>query len=81
MVLVGKFEGSKLGKPCCRWEHGMQTDVREIGCDSMDWIYLARNRKLWRPFVGIMRKFRTLLPLILFLTAILCSCKIIPEYF
>jgi hypothetical protein len=41
-ILVGKPEGRRpLGRPRCRWLDNNKIDVREIGWDGMDWIYLA----------------------------------------
>jgi hypothetical protein len=43
-ILVGMPEGKRpLGRPRRRW-----VDLREIGWDGMDWIYLAQNRDQWR---------------------------------
>jgi hypothetical protein len=42
-VLVGKPEGKKpLGRPRCRWEDGIRTDVRETGWDGVKWVQLAQ---------------------------------------
>jgi hypothetical protein len=39
---MGKPEGKRpLGRPTCRWVDNIKTDLRKIGCDGMDWIYLA----------------------------------------
>jgi hypothetical protein len=39
-ILVGKPEGKRpLGRPRHRW-----VDVREVGCDGLDWIDLAQGR-------------------------------------
>jgi hypothetical protein len=38
-VLVGKpGEKKPLGRPRCRWEDGIRTDLREIGWGSVEWI-------------------------------------------
>jgi hypothetical protein len=35
-VLVGKQEGKRpLGRPRCRWEHGIRIDLKEIGLISL----------------------------------------------
>jgi hypothetical protein len=31
-------------------------DLREVGWDSMDWIYLAQNREEWRALVNTVMK-------------------------
>jgi hypothetical protein len=39
---VGKPEGKRpLGTPRCRLMDNIKMDVREIGCDGMDWINVA----------------------------------------
>jgi hypothetical protein len=45
-VLVGKPEGKRrpLGRPRRRWVDNNKMDLREIGWDRMDWIYLAQDR-------------------------------------
>jgi hypothetical protein len=44
-VLVGKPEGKRpLGRPRRRWEGNIKADIREVGCERMDWIELAQDR-------------------------------------
>jgi hypothetical protein len=44
-ILVGKPEGKRpLGRTRCRWEDNIKTDVHEVGCGGMDWIWLAQGR-------------------------------------
>ena len=44
-VLVGKPEEKRpLGRPRRRWEDNIKMDLREVGCDPGDWIYLAEHR-------------------------------------
>jgi hypothetical protein len=51
-VLVGKLEGKiPLRRPKRRWEDNIKMDLLEVGCESMDWIDLARDRDSWRAFV------------------------------
>jgi hypothetical protein len=41
-VLVWRPEGKRpLGRPRCRWEGNIKTDLREIGIDRANWIELA----------------------------------------
>jgi hypothetical protein len=41
-ILVGKPEGKRpLGRPGRSWIDNIKIDLRETGCDGMDWIYLA----------------------------------------
>ena len=50
-VLVGKPEGKRhLGRPRRRWEDNIKMDLREVGCDTEDWIDLAENRDQWRAY-------------------------------
>jgi hypothetical protein len=47
-VLVGRPEGKRpLGKPRHRWEDNIKMDLREIGIDGANWIYLAYDRVQW----------------------------------
>jgi hypothetical protein len=44
-ILVEKPEEmSPLGRTRGTWMDNMKIDVREIGSDGMDWIYLAEDR-------------------------------------
>jgi hypothetical protein len=41
-LLVGKPEGKRpLGRPRRRWVDNIKMDVREIGWDGADWMYMA----------------------------------------
>jgi len=43
-VLVGRPEGKRpLGRPRRRWEDNIKMDLREIGIDGVNWIWLARD--------------------------------------
>jgi len=58
-VLVGKPEGKRrLGRPRRRWEDNIKRDVQEVGGGRGDWMELARDRDMWREFVGTVRDFR-----------------------
>jgi hypothetical protein len=40
-ILVGKPEGKRpLGRPRRRWVDNIKMDLREIGCDGVEWIGL-----------------------------------------
>jgi hypothetical protein len=44
-VLVGRPEEKRpLGSPRRRWEDNIKIDLREVGCEGMDWIDLAQVR-------------------------------------
>jgi len=58
-VLVGKSEGKRpLGRPRLRWEDNIKMDLQEVGCEDMDWIYLARDRDSWRALVSAVMNLR-----------------------
>jgi hypothetical protein len=44
-ILVGKPEGNRhLDKPKHRWEGNIRMDLREIGCEGVDWVHLTQDR-------------------------------------
>jgi len=44
-ILVGKCEKKRpLERLWCRWEDNVKMDLREIGCEGMDWIHLDQDR-------------------------------------
>jgi hypothetical protein len=50
---VGKPEGKRpLGRPRRRWVNNIKMDLKGIGWDDEDWIYLAQNRDQWRALVN-----------------------------
>jgi hypothetical protein len=50
---IGKPEGKRpLGRPRRRWVDNIKLDLKGIGCDGMDWIYLAQDRDQWRALVN-----------------------------
>ena len=51
-ALVGKSEGKRpLGRLRRRWEDNIKVDLREVGCDPGEWIFLAEDRDQWRVYV------------------------------
>ena len=38
-------EKRPLGKPRIRWEDNIEIDLKEIVSESVDWIYLAQDKK------------------------------------
>jgi hypothetical protein len=58
-ILVGKPEGIRtLRKPGCRWVNNIKMDLRVIGWDGMDWIYLTRDKDHWRALVNTVMDLR-----------------------
>jgi hypothetical protein len=58
-ILVGKPEGKRpLGRPRRRWLDNNKIDLREIGWDGMDWIYVAQDRDQWRALVNTVMNIR-----------------------
>ena len=52
-VLVEKPKGKRpLGRPRRRWEDNIKIDLQEVGCVSIDWIDMAKDRDRWRVLVN-----------------------------
>jgi hypothetical protein len=47
-----------MGRPRHKWEDNIKLDLREIGIDSTNWIWLAQDRVQWWAFVNMVRTFR-----------------------
>jgi transposase len=48
-ILVGRPEGKRpLGRPRRRWVDNIKMDLREMGCDGVEWIDMAQDRDQWR---------------------------------
>jgi hypothetical protein len=51
---IGKPEERKSHmKPRCKWEDNIKVDLREVGREGVDWIYLAENMYRWRALVDL----------------------------
>jgi hypothetical protein len=58
-ILVGNSEGKRpLGRQRHRWVDNIKIDLREIGCDGMDWIDLGQDRVQWRALVNTVMNLR-----------------------
>jgi hypothetical protein len=58
-VLGGRPEGRRpLGRPSRRWEDNIKMDLKEIGIDGANWIWLAQDRVSWRAFVSTVMNLR-----------------------
>jgi hypothetical protein len=56
---VGKPEGKRpLRRPRHMWVDTIKMDLREIGCDGMDWIDLTKDRDQWRALVNTVMSLR-----------------------
>jgi hypothetical protein len=52
-ILVRKLEGKESpGRPRRRWVDNIKMDLREIGWDGVDLIYMAQDRDQWRALVN-----------------------------
>jgi len=48
-MLVGRLEIKRpLGRPSCSWEDNIMMDLRGIGIERANWIWLAQDRVQWR---------------------------------
>jgi hypothetical protein len=58
-ILVGKPDVKRpLGRPRRRGLDNIKIDLREIGCDGVDWIDLAQDRDQWMALVNTVMKLR-----------------------
>jgi hypothetical protein len=58
-ILVGKPEGKRpLGRQIHRWADSIKTNLRETGCDGIDWIDLAQDSNQWRALVNTVMYIR-----------------------
>jgi hypothetical protein len=58
-ILVGKPERKRpLGRLRRRWVDNIKIDLREIGCDDVDWMDLAQDRDQWRALVNTVMNLR-----------------------
>jgi len=53
--LDGRPEGKRpLGRSRHKWEDKIKMDLREIGIDGANWLWLAQDRVQWWAFVSIL---------------------------
>jgi hypothetical protein len=58
-ILVGNPERKRpLGRPRFRWVGKIKMDLREIGCDGVDWIDIAQDRDQWMALVNTVLNLR-----------------------
>jgi len=41
-----------------RWVDNIKMDIREVGCESMDWMELAQDRDRWRALLNAVMNLR-----------------------
>jgi hypothetical protein len=55
-LLVAKPEGKRpMGRPRCRWDDTIKTDLQEVGGGGGDWMELAQDRDRWRALVSVVK--------------------------
>ena len=58
-ILVGKPEGKRpLLRLRHRWEDNIKMNLRDMGCDTEDWLDLAEDRDQWRAYVRAVMNLR-----------------------
>jgi hypothetical protein len=58
-ILLGKPEGKRpLGSQRRRWVDNIKMDLKEIECDSVDWMHIAQCRDRWRALVNTILNLR-----------------------
>jgi hypothetical protein len=58
-VLVGKPEGRRpVGRLRRRWKDNIKMDLREVGCERVDWMELAQDRDRWCALVSAVMNLR-----------------------
>jgi hypothetical protein len=56
---VGKPKGKRLlGRQRRSWVDNIQTDLRGIGWDTVDWIDMAQDREQWWTFANTVLELR-----------------------
>jgi hypothetical protein len=58
-IFVRKPEGKRsFGRPRRRWEDNIRMDLREMGWDGVDYMYLAQDRDQWRALLNTVMNIR-----------------------
>jgi hypothetical protein len=58
-ILVGKLERKRpLGRPRHRGKDSIKLDLKEDGCEDMNWINLNEDRFQWWPVVNTVMNHR-----------------------
>jgi hypothetical protein len=48
---------TQLGRRRLKWENNIKTNLKDIGCENVDWTLLAQNKHLWRALVTTVFRF------------------------
>jgi hypothetical protein len=60
-ILVGKPEGKRpLGTPRIRCEDNIKMNLKEVGCEGMDWSELVQDRDRWPTLENAVMNLRIL---------------------
>jgi hypothetical protein len=51
-VITGFWLGGPKGRHRHRWENKIKRDIREMGINGVNWIWLAQYRVQWWAFVS-----------------------------
>jgi hypothetical protein len=46
-----------LARPKRTWEDNIKMDLQAVGCGSMDWVELAKDRDRWQAVVNAVMNF------------------------
>jgi hypothetical protein len=58
-VLIGRRKGKRpLGRSRHRWENNIKMDLRDMGINGANWIWLAQDRVQWWAFVNTVMNLR-----------------------
>ena len=58
-ILTGKPTGKRtLGRPWHRWENNIRMDLKEMGVNTRNWVYLAQDRDYFRVLVIVALNLR-----------------------
>jgi hypothetical protein len=57
MILVGRPEGRRLGRPRRRWDDNIKMDLQDVRW-GMDYIDVDQDKDRWRALVNAVTKFR-----------------------
>jgi hypothetical protein len=50
--------GRPLGRPTCRWEANIKTDLQEIVWEGVGWVDAVDARAMWRAVVNVVMNWQ-----------------------